>query len=293
MSGRIKLLDANGTIMNQVNEPQITTTKYHHPRMTNDTIVETYYDVMGSFDQNCSSYGLDKYQLPYPECPRQFICQDVDDTTTSDSNELGVRGGGSDVNELYAQCHDANNCMMLSQITTGIPSGDDEISLFIHQMIPHHQNAVNMAKNLLRLKNDVDVLACSDIANEGDSECLMEALVRDVINGQNHEIQIMLGYLQSQNITYDDSCSIDIETINTTALGSSYNKTSGSDDDVVKPSTGNSEDDKTSNSTGGGGTSDKTVQSTSFAFAATTTTLLFSYCVTVGMTLFITLNHEG
>jgi uncharacterized protein (DUF305 family) len=34
-------------------------------------------------------------------------------------------------------------------MTTGVMASD-ETALFIHQMIPHHQNAVNMAKTLLK-----------------------------------------------------------------------------------------------------------------------------------------------
>jgi uncharacterized protein (DUF305 family) len=38
-----------------------------------------------------------------------------------------------------------------------------EIGLFIHQMIPHHQNAVNMAKALLKTG-----FSCEDLTNEDD-----------------------------------------------------------------------------------------------------------------------------
>ena len=39
------------------------------------------------------------------------------------------------------------NCAMMSGMTTGVVEGtQSEAALFLHQMIPHHQNAVNMAK---------------------------------------------------------------------------------------------------------------------------------------------------
>ncbi len=34
-------------------------------------------------------------------------------------------------------------------MTTSVKESESEVALFLHQMIPHHQNAVNMAKGKL------------------------------------------------------------------------------------------------------------------------------------------------
>ena len=38
------------------------------------------------------------------------------------------------------------NCAMMNGMTTSVKGSESEVALFLHQMIPHHQNAVNMAK---------------------------------------------------------------------------------------------------------------------------------------------------
>ena len=51
-------------------------------------------------------------------------------------------------------------------MTTGVQSKEAAV-LFIHQMIPHHQNAVNMAKSLIKTGE----VQCDDITNEDDHDC--------------------------------------------------------------------------------------------------------------------------
>lgn len=43
---------------------------------------------------------------------------------------------------------DSTNCTW-SGMTTSVKESESEVALFLHQMIPHHQNAVNMAKGKL------------------------------------------------------------------------------------------------------------------------------------------------
>ena len=38
------------------------------------------------------------------------------------------------------------NCAMMNGMTSSVKGSASEDALFLHQMIPHHQNAVNMAK---------------------------------------------------------------------------------------------------------------------------------------------------
>lgn len=56
----------------------------------------------------------------------------------------------------------------------------------MHQMIPHHENAVNMAKTLLK-----DTVAAAD----GD----IKTLLMDVINTQNFQIHFMVQWLKDND----------------------------------------------------------------------------------------------
>jgi hypothetical protein len=104
MSGRIKLL-RNGVPLNDTDQPPI--------------LYE--YDTPGQFDSECGTYGLDKYQLPYAQCPSHFVCgtEEVTDEAILQS----------------ATCYDAFNCAMMAGMTTRAESGS-EVALFIHQYVP-------------------------------------------------------------------------------------------------------------------------------------------------------------
>jgi hypothetical protein len=141
MTGRIKLLK-DGVPVNTTDAPEI---KYE-------------YDTPGEFDKQCGTFGLDNYELPNLECPSTFVC--LDDVVTDPALVT------------YASCIDAMNCAMVAGMTTKY-AANNPVALFIHQMIPHHQNAVNMAKVLLRQK----VLKCDDLTNEDDADCVMEVCI--------------------------------------------------------------------------------------------------------------------
>jgi Domain of unknown function (DUF305) len=111
MTGRIKLLK-DGVAVNLSDEPPI---PYE-------------YDIPGEFDTQCGTFGLDGYVLPHSQCLDRFVC--LDDSST---------------NLQFATCIDAMNCAMMVGMTTQYESSNPA-ALFVHQMVPHHQNAVNMAK---------------------------------------------------------------------------------------------------------------------------------------------------
>jgi hypothetical protein len=164
MTGRIKLLK-NGTLLNEDNMPTI---GYD-------------YDRPGSFDGVCGTFNLDGFQLPHdPTCPDRFVCD-----TDKESEEL----------QVFASCIDAMNCHMLRGMTTNVASGSEKV-LFMHQMIPHHENAVNMAKALLNTGS----LSCDDVTLETD-DCVLMVMMYEIINGQNFQIQTMRKILQG-NDTY-------------------------------------------------------------------------------------------
>lgn len=115
MTGRIKFIDASGSVITTANEPEIP-----YP-----------YEMASAYDQSCGTYGVGAFQLPNAQCRSKFVCD--------------APGGVKD----FAGCVDSMNCAMTAGMTTGATS-DNAMALFVHQMVPHHQNAVNMAKALLK-----------------------------------------------------------------------------------------------------------------------------------------------
>ncbi|CAB9513618.1 expressed unknown protein [Seminavis robusta] len=170
MAGRIKLLKDRVPI-NELEEPPL------------------YYEreSPGEFDEMCGTYGLDAFQLPHPQCPRTFVC-DPDDSMKD-----------------FASCIDAMDCHMVYGMTTKVSSGT-ELALFLHQMIPHHQNAVNMAKALLK----AGFLPCEDLTNEEDPYCVMQGLLYGIVNRQNFEIGIMSNVLAAMNLPRMDDCEVEV-----------------------------------------------------------------------------------
>jgi len=175
MTGRIKFVDENGMQLNDFDTPVIT---YE-------------YDMPSEYDKSCGTYNLEKYRLPHPECPSKFIC--------------GKSGTDTPVGR-FADCLDSMNCAMAVGMTSNIHM-NSAIALFVHQMIPHHQNAVNMCKALM-MTGEVE---CNDILNEEDEACIMRRLCYGVINGQNHEIQIMRGVLDSLGYAGEDDCIVEMK----------------------------------------------------------------------------------
>jgi hypothetical protein len=166
MTGRIKLVDENNEPITEENIPAI----------------EYEYDEVSEFDQKCGTFNTSDFQLPHAECPDRFVCDVADERPAL---------------EDFSECLDAMNCAMMVGMTSHASS---EMGLFVHQMIPHHQNAVNMAKALLKTG-----MTCEDLTNEDDPKCVMEVILREIINGQNAQIQAMRGILESlDEPTYAD-----------------------------------------------------------------------------------------
>lgn len=177
MTGRIKLLASDGTPLQALgsNLPEI---PYE-------------YDMPSKYDRGCGTLNLDEYQLPNPQCPDRFVCG-----ADQDSGESLA---------AFSDCIDSMNCKMLAEMTTGI-SAESEVALFLHQMIPHHDNAVQMAKALLE-SGDLD--SCTDYLDESP-ECLMFDIAISIINGQNYQIQQMQGLLESMGYPPTDDCRVTI-----------------------------------------------------------------------------------
>jgi hypothetical protein len=81
MSGRIKLYEPTGTLVNPSDSPAL----------YNNTAGAV---VPGVFDQQCGTFGLEEWKLPNSNCPDRFVC-------------------GSD-QSVFASCIEAANCKMLA-----------------------------------------------------------------------------------------------------------------------------------------------------------------------------------
>lgn len=216
MSGRIKLL-SNGIPVNPTADPPLG---------------YDYQTVESEFDQVCGTWGLAPYQLPNNQCPQQFVCLDGDETSTG----LDVsRSGGGDMSFAeFASCIDAMNCHMMAGMTTGGSSGSPAV-LFAHQMIPHHQNAINMAKALLKS----NTLQCEDLTSE-EPNCVMEAVIRSIIVDQNHQIQLMLHYLEALGYPETEDCLVTVESSKGSLVGSESHDEAMDGDQETSTSTNSS-----------------------------------------------------
>ncbi len=81
-------------------------------------------------------------------------------------------------------------------------------------MIPHHINAVNMAKALLKTDTvDCPSLVPSAGANTSadvSDDCPLDAILRDIIGNQNYQIQVMYGVLKDGGFPKTYDCVVDI-----------------------------------------------------------------------------------
>lgn len=175
MTGRIKLIGSDGSMVSEANTPEIP-----YP-----------YSVVSAFDKECGTFDLEKFQPSMnSQCPESFICYD----------------GAGTIGDMV-ECVNAMDCAMLTGMTVyygdeGKNSRENDVILFLREMIPHHQNAVNMAKNLITSGE----IECSleAPAEEGDdltTACVLDPIVRSIINVQNSQIQAMRGLLDGFGVS--------------------------------------------------------------------------------------------
>jgi len=176
MTGRIKLLKDGEPLQKDAALPEI----------------DYEYDQPADHDQICGTYGLDGFQLPHEECPEKFVCD-----VPEDNVELAQ----------FSKCIDSMNCAMMAGMTSSLSGSMDEIALFLHQMIPHHQNAVNMAKALLKTGK----VQCDDLTDEESEQaddCALEVILREIINNQNVQIQSMRAILDAKSYPEENDCKV-------------------------------------------------------------------------------------
>jgi uncharacterized protein (DUF305 family) len=131
-----------------------------------------------AFDRACGSYGVSEYNTSNTMCPdSDYICASESYTPPAV--------------EHFGACLEAVDCKMHVEMQTASDS-TSPATTFMRQMIPHHENAVNMAKLLLKQGSDYG-LECGDA--EDDIDCDMTTALWEMINGQNAQITLMRNWL--------------------------------------------------------------------------------------------------
>ena len=167
MSGRIKVW-ANDAIVNAEDTPEL---GYD-------------YEVPSDYDASCGTYGIGGYTEASGLCDGPFICAEGDET---------------DAQQAFGDCLYAMDCHMNYNMRS-ILNDNDPIATFIHQMIPHHQNAVNMAKAMLKT---------GTLDEDDEDDAGMIDILWNIINVQNYQIHNMEAYLENGGYDAAAHCSGD------------------------------------------------------------------------------------
>jgi hypothetical protein len=156
MSGRIKVT-SGGANVNAMDTPELYA---HYER--------------DDHDETCGTVGLADYS---DACDDLFVCDE----------------GASSAQRDFGACLQAMDCHMNYHMRTVLHDAGP-LATFIHQMIPHHQNAVNMAKALLAT-GALDSRRRRQLEEEEEEtdEDVLTDIVVSIINVQNHQIQAMEG----------------------------------------------------------------------------------------------------
>jgi hypothetical protein len=127
----------------------------------------------------------------------------------------------------FEKCLHAVDCQMHYEMYSETsPDEPDKIALFMQQMIPHHLNAVNMAKLLLKQSTQSELDSVEDL----------EDILNDIINTQNFQIHQFRNYLNAKGKLFHDS----------TVVPPTANKGSGSSNSTTTSSPTGSPTAKTS-----------------------------------------------
>jgi len=126
-----------------------------------------------AFDQVCGTTEAGDYVDAGALPEMHFLCGDAKDTA-------------------YAKCFEAIDRRMHEKMAVGISKGDSKFATFARQMIPHHQNAVEMSKIALKHSTAADYPDEEDQDQEWATN-----LMHEIISAQNFQIQGMQGWLDA------------------------------------------------------------------------------------------------
>jgi len=130
---------------------------------------EKYYKQSNKFDSNCGTSEVSMFHTGKEKfCPGQnFLCE-------------------KRYNKDFSECMEAIGCKMNYEMR--VEEDSNPLVVFMDQMIPHHVNAVNMARIALKHAEDAD--------GYDDEDLDVPGLLRDIINKQNEQIQEMENWLK-------------------------------------------------------------------------------------------------
>jgi len=128
-----------------------------------------YYTQHSEFDTICGTSQVSKFHHD-----KQYYCPNMNFLCHNNHNPV------------FSLCMEAIDCKMNYEMR--VEEHPNPLVVFMHQMIPHHENAVNMAR--IALKH------AQESQGYDDSEIDVPALLRDIINTQNMQIQDMETWLE-------------------------------------------------------------------------------------------------
>eukprot|EP00092_Neocalanus_flemingeri_P012410 GFUD01013378.1.p1 GENE.GFUD01013378.1~~GFUD01013378.1.p1 ORF type:complete len:390 (-),score=85.04 GFUD01013378.1:12-1181(-) len=130
---------------------------------------KTYYKQSDTFDTNCGTSDVSLFHNSKSIfCPGQnFLCK-------------------TRHNKEFSECMEAIGCKMNYEMR--VEEDSNPLVVFMHQMIPHHVNAVNMAR--IALKH------AEEAVGYDDEDLDVPGLLREIINKQNEQIQEMENWLK-------------------------------------------------------------------------------------------------
>merc|ERR1712192_3553 len=133
-----------------------------------------YYAKQSHFDAVCGTSEVSDYHESKDHfCPNMnFLCE-KDDNPQFQSTQ-------------FSSCMEAIDCKMNYEMR--VEEHSNPLVVFMHQMIPHHENAVNMARIALKFAKSAEGF--------NDETLDVPALLRDIINTQNKQIQDTQGWLE-------------------------------------------------------------------------------------------------
>jgi len=161
MSGRIIIQNADGSAV----------TKADGSPMPNPTPMRLYSPAVGSgVDATCGTFDVEPFSGGGASaCSERFLCGSLD----------------SD----FEKCMQAISCKMHVEMKSKTsPDFADMVAVFMQQMIPHHANAVNMAKIVFKQVPAAKISAALD--EDGMTNILM-----GIVNNQNYQIHQFRNYL--------------------------------------------------------------------------------------------------
>jgi hypothetical protein len=174
MSGKIRILKADGTAFTPAANPA-------------ELALYSVHEVT-PVDNVCGTSGLEPYSFGKAHaCSERYICGDLDTD--------------------FEKCLDAMNCEMKTNMhrhTTADHS--DKIAVFMQQMIPHHKNAINMAKSLLKQADAADIYAAYDDPDDpdDDEDDKLTNILYDIISVQSYQVHQFRNYLGALDLLPSD-----------------------------------------------------------------------------------------